>query len=760
MNSPRIIFLFLSATVWFVMAGIFLNLALSKNREKIFYMLPIGMAMLTLPIYLVFMSARTYTIAMLFDGLYFACTDWLCFFMMLYVYVYIGRKRRLKGIIYSLAPLVVIDTVSLIINVRTQHSFNLEWTKALSNGFYWSCTFKRLHYVHLGLCYIMVLTTIIRLGEKAVKAPYSYKKNFFGILAAFLVVIVVNIFCYVHNLPVDFSVLLYPLLAAFIYCFALYSIPYHLLRQSLSNVNENINDAILYFNINKDCIYKNTKAEGLFSVNGQFSENMAIELFLKHKGCAPKENARHPVEYFYVNGAERQFEIECENIFYGYSHIGSYLKLTDKTDEIEKFLEQKFLTIHDGLTGAYNREHFFELCDKRIKKSPGEKNLMMATNIRQFKLLNEIFGEETGDQILIRMVTTAKTFTLHDSLIGRIGDDRFALFCKKEFFKESLINVFLDSAQEVLGNSMYKINLCVGICETQGTEESAQVLYDKAQLSIKKLGDDYQKHFAYYDSDLMDELLREKQIVTEFESALKSGQIHMYLQPIMDSQERVTGCEALARWNNPDHGLLLPEVFIPVLERTGLIHKLDTYIWEEAAKKLSQWRKEGEENIEIFVNVSSKDIFYIDIADSFKQLLLKYEFDPKNLKIEFTESALPNNLKDAVTLFEKLKKMGFCIGIDDFGHGYSSLNFLKDINADFLKMDMVLLQKTENEKRAKIILSFISQISHALGMHLISEGVETAGQFAFLTQLGCPYFQGFYFSQPFTVDEFEDRYLH
>ena len=190
-----------------------------------------------------------------------------------------------------------------------------------------------------------------------------------------------------------------------------------------------------------------------------------------------------------------------------------------------------------------------------------------------------------------------------------------------------------------------------------------------------------------------------------------------------------------------------------------MIHKLDTFIWDKAAQTLEEWSKRGIDNMQISVNVSAKDMFYIDIADSFKQMLLKRTFNPQNLKIEFTEEALNADLNAAVRLFEKLKKLGFEVGIDDFGHGYSSLNFLKDVNADILKLDMVLIQKNENTERAKIILKFIVQISKALGMKLISEGVETAEQLSTLKELGFPYFQGFFFSKPIAINEFEEKYL-
>ncbi|MBR5097377.1 MAG: EAL domain-containing protein, partial [Treponema sp.] len=591
-------------------------------------------------------------------------------------------------------------------------------------------------------------------------APYGYKTKYVSVFAAFVVVVIANAFCYTRNFVIDFSVFIYPLLAVFIYYNSSFAAARQLLTNSLTNVNENVEDAILYFDINDDCFYTNTKAKLLFlDSSGKFSPLKASEFLIYARGKTQGNKSSKPVEFFTINGQERQFEIETEDIFYGYNLIGSYLKLSDKTDEINRYLTQKFLANHDELTGAYNREHFFKACDEKIKENPDVEYLMLSSNIRQFKLVNELFGEEVGNKILTKMVTTAKMLAIHDCVLGRVGDDRFGLLVEKQYYTEASIKAFLEKSQEVLEGSVYKLNLCVGICEVHGDNESAQLLYDKTQLAIKNIGNDYQKHIAYYNSDLMDELLRERQITTEFEEALAAGQICMRLQPLVDADGKIHGCEALARWNHPQRGLLEPEFFLPALERSGLIHKLDTFIWEQTAFLLEDWEKRGIDNIQISVNVSAKDIFYIDISDSFKQLLLKHSFAPQNLKVEFTEGSLTSGVRQAVELFTELKQLGFEVGIDNFGHGYSSLNFLKDVNADILKIDMALVQENENPERNKTILKFIVDIAKALNMKLISEGVETAEQLKILRQLGCSYFQGFYFSKPLTVKDFEEKYL-
>ena len=759
MISLELTFYILSSVVWLTLLFSFLSLLRVNVKGKIFYILPIGMATLTIPIYALFLTSKSYFCAMLFDGLYFICTDFLCYFMLLFILCYSLKPKAIRLAAFAFIPPLLVDSVSLIVNVWPQHSFELTKVILEDGDIYWSCAFTGLHYIHLGFCYFMAALAFILLIRSIVCEPSFYKTKYIAIFIAFIVVICANAFCYSKDLAIDFSVLFYPILGIFIYYYSAYSAPRQLITHSLSSVNETIDEAILYFDINDDCIYKNTKGKELFCIDGEFSQDEAKRFLHYARGKLQSKKNSPPVEFIKVAGEERQFEIESEDVYYGYNLIGSYLKLTDKTDEINKYLTQKFLATHDELTGAYTREHFFKVCDEKLKENPDIQYIMVSSNIRQFKLLNDLFGEEMGNKVLLSMVTAAKTLAIHDSVLGRVGDDRFGLLAQKQYFTEDHIKAFLKAPQEVLKDSMYKLNLCVGICEARGENESAQLLYDKTQLAIKKIGDDYQNHFAYYNSDLMDQLLRERQVTADFNTALGHGQIQMYLQPFFDTTGKPCGAEALARWQHPQRGLLLPEMFIPILENSGLIHRLDTYIWESAAKQLEKWQKQGHDTTYISVNVSPKDIFYIDIADTFKQLLLKYSFNPQNLKIEFTESALTKDIAATIDLFDKLKQLGFEIGIDDFGHGYSSLNFLKDVNADILKMDMALVQQSENTDRVRVILKFIVQISNALSMNLISEGVETEDQLATLKDLGFPLFQGYYFSKPLPVEKFEEKYL-
>lgn len=202
-----------------------------------------------------------------------------------------------------------------------------------------------------------------------------------------------------------------------------------------------------------------------------------------------------------------------------------------------------------------------------------------------------------------------------------------------------------------------------------------------------------------------------------------------------------------------------PIDFIPVYEKSGLISRLDRYIWEQAAAKLGEWKKAGI-NMSISVNISPKDFYYIDIFNTFAGLIKKYDIEPSNLKIEITETTIMSDVPNLMGELEELRKAGFTLEMDDFGSGYSSLNTLKDINVDVLKVDMGFIKETKNVKKSRIILASVIKMAKELNLLIITEGVETEEQVDNLTKLGCDVFQGYYFSKAIDVNEFEKRYLY
>lgn len=285
------------------------------------------------------------------------------------------------------------------------------------------------------------------------------------------------------------------------------------------------------------------------------------------------------------------------------------------------------------------------------------------------------------------------------------------------------------------------------------------MLYDEALLALRSIPQDYKQSFIFYNSELMEQILLEKDITNDFPDAIRNEQFNLQLQPIFDSQDKCVGAEAFVYWNHPALGKESPQYFLKVLEDHSLIHVLDTYVIEHAIRILKVWQDNGQKDKIISVNISTKDIYYMNIYDVVTGLVEKYGIDPSRLYLEFKETLLTADAANAKKLLRNLQNYGIKVGIDNFGRGYSSLNLLKDVQANFLKIDMLFLSESENEDRSYKILKFMVKLAKTLNMIVISQGVEHQSQYDILRQLKCDYMQGYHFSKLLSITDFEKKYM-
>ncbi len=327
-----------------------------------------------------------------------------------------------------------------------------------------------------------------------------------------------------------------------------------------------------------------------------------------------------------------------------------------------------------------------------------------------------------------------------------------------EYFDRSKLDHDLAEIKKDADNNNFGIMFEAGIYHIGDNSLEAEVICNRASMAlrhVKDCGDSMA--CAVYTEQMTLAALSDNRLVSQFEQALKKDEFDLFLQPQTDAEGHVKSAEALARWIHEDE-IIAPMDFIPGLEKNGMIHRMDRVIWEKAARQLRDWKGTPFEKIAISVNVSPIDVTVIDIVEYFEKLVEQYEIDPGMLNIEITESAMINSPEQLLRIVDKLHRRGFCVEIDDFGSGYSSLKMLKDLNADVLKIDQGFLEHTVHERKMKTILSAIISLSHALGMKVITEGVETKEMVEMLSGMGCHLFQGFYFARPMPVAEFVKRY--
>ena len=435
--------------------------------------------------------------------------------------------------------------------------------------------------------------------------------------------------------------------------------------------------------------------------------------------------------------------------------LGSYLGTTRENAAVYAKLEYRLN--YDSLTKAYNRYGFYKNAQKLIKEHTDTEYCLILSDIKSFKLINEIYGENIADKILIDEVNIIRQKMKGNSVLGRLNGDIIAMVIPKEYLSEKEFSDMIKLLSDRYSNKNFRLHIYLGVYYIKDVNETIRQMVDKVSLVIMKSKGNMSNYILYYDENSYRNDIFKQQLIGEFETALNENQFCMYLQPQTDKDGNMLGAEALIRWNHPNMGLIMPGAFIECFEDAGLIYRLDNYIWEEAAKQLKIWKDSGY-NYYISVNISAKDFYHIDVYQTFKNLVSKYGIDTDKLHIEITETALSEDKQAAHKTIERLHDEGFIIEIDDFGSGYSSFNFLKDVCADVIKIDRVFLKKSSHEERGEQILRSIISLSHDIGMDVITEGVENVDQLSMLAKMNCDWFQGYYFSKPITVGDFEEKY--
>ena len=698
--------------------------------------------------------------AVLLTGVYYIATDWLAMTLIFFVAEYTRIHPPTKVPRAILTTLAAADTVSMIVNTFTRHMFTMtrgsnDWAD------YWHAQYKLPHFLHLGFVYLMVLYCIALLVYRMIRAPKIYKSKYGVIVALLAAVVVVNSVCVALEAEFDYSVLIYGLIAIAISYFVLYASPRSLLESMHSSLVEDSVIGLFVYDDNKQCVGANRAARDLFGVQGDEIYRVA-EQYLAQGEEEFQGNLRDAM------GAERQVERGGETMYVYVNYqklldrkdrvLGSGFQFEDRTTVVQQYEENKYKATHDGLTGLLNRDAF-EQRVKQILAGSDETYYMLCSNIKDFKLINELCGSEVGDRLLIEQANAIRSDEAGDSISTRMYADKFCtLLPKRDFNAEQFKETMMALMDRVLSIPL-RTHFYFGVYEVTDRDEPVWTMCDKAMMAIDVIRGSYEQFVSFYREDLFQRIIREKEILGGFDRAIENGEFHMFLQPQIAHDGTLVGAEALVRWIHPEKGMISPGEFIPVLEKSGLIHRLDLHMWDKAAAQLEKWKREGRDNLSISVNISTKDFYLIDIREAFRELAQKHDFDIKNLKLEITESALMKDVRKIMRNMDELHDLGYDIEIDDFGSGYSSLGMLKDIHADILKIDMIFLQETVNTQRSTTIIKNVISMSKELGMPVITEGVETKEHVDFLLSAGCDMFQGFYFSRPVSVDLFEREYM-
>ena len=427
--------------------------------------------------------------------------------------------------------------------------------------------------------------------------------------------------------------------------------------------------------------------------------------------------------------------------------------------ENELLIEQKneelrYLLDHDALTGLYNRSTFCRKTADFLRQNPEGTYNMVQFDIERFKVINELYGNFMGDRILLLIAEGLQKCLKSKGTYGRLEADHFAV-CLPAGTEE--LQQVRDQMEKSLASVKIeqKINLYYGVYTIEDRGMSVDLMCDRANLALRTVKGNSNRAYAVYNDELHQVVLSEQQLTNSMEEALLQRQFEVYYQPVVDlNTGDVVSAEALVRWNHPEKGMVSPGFFIPFFEHNGFIIKLDAYIREEVCRNMMELRRRGLKNIPVSVNVSRLEFYDPNLCRSIIDLTERYRLEPQMMRLEITESAYTDNPQQLLAAMKELQNYGFQVLMDDFGSGYSSLNMLKDVPVDILKMDMKFLEDQGISGRGPEILASLVRMAKKLGMRTIAEGIETKEQGDFLRSVGCEYGQGYYYARPMPSDSF------
>ncbi|RDC40384.1 diguanylate cyclase [Eggerthella lenta] len=425
-----------------------------------------------------------------------------------------------------------------------------------------------------------------------------------------------------------------------------------------------------------------------------------------------------------------------------------------RTDQAERSQIQ-LLRERDQLTGLYNAATFYDKAEHLVADMPDIAYDAAYIDIEHFKIYNEWHGREAGDAILRAIASRiGEIARKHGGIAGYLGGDDFTLLLPHGLIDEKRVESELKKepfdSEDTIG-----FQPAFGVCAIDSPDVSVVTACDHAMIAMNSVKGAYTKRIAWYEAEMTEEMETEAKILLEVKRALTNHEFVLHWQPQCNTRtERIAGLEALVRWQHPSRGIVMPGAFIPVLERNNFIASLDLYVWEEACRHIRSWIDRGGVPIPVSVNISRADLYAIDVVEALEGLVSRYDLDHRLLELEITESAYAEDEKmaDAVA---RLKGLGFTILMDDFGSGYSSLNMLKDITVDILKIDMGFLARQDQSQRSESILEAIVSMARFMDLRIIAEGAETKEQVDFLQGIGCDYAQGYYFYRPMSTEALE-----
>lgn len=415
----------------------------------------------------------------------------------------------------------------------------------------------------------------------------------------------------------------------------------------------------------------------------------------------------------------------------------------------------------DIVTGGDNWLSFVRKSSRLLKRNYGNRNNYAVIHLRmeKYRSFCTCFGVKEGEELLERFYKTLKKQIRCKEAMAHYEQADFALLLRYE--DEENLNLRIEKVEQALNNVTPNIKLyfSAGICFVEKRNQDIEELYNNAMSATGLLEDEAEHRIAFFDVEMKKQQLWERKVEDEMDRALKNKEFKVYLQPKYSAKEEIiAGAEALVRWIHSTEGFVPPNKFIPIFEKNGFILQLDDYMLEEVARQQAKWIAEGREVVPVSVNVSRAHFTREDLAEHICGIVDKFNVPHNVIELELTESAFFDDKQVLLDTVKKLREHGFVVSMDDFGAGYSSLNSLKELQIDVLKIDADFFRGVDSEERGMLIVAEVIDLAKKLDMKIVAEGIESREQVDFLAEQDCDLIQGYYFAKPMPIEEFEEKY--
>ena len=678
----------------------------------------------------------------------FVFTDWTLFSLLAFVCEYIERplKRREAAVV---ATLFHIDSAICISN-PINHYAAVFSTHEIGNMVYLDVErkiFWNIHYLYIYFLCAYMLGAII---FKIFKTPKLYKGRYALICAILSSILIFDVyFALDPNNRFDITAFLIAVAVAVLYHSTYTFLPKRLLEGLQAYVNDNISDATIIYDDAGEVLSINKKAKALIETEiWKNSENLLNYLgFPDTEGNFRKQIKDNIFDIFYKPIYDEKDKILAKTFI--------FTDITRLEHQIER--EHRIATM-DPLTGAYNRNGFFEAANDFLYINESDAGFaLIVSGIVNFKAINSSYGTAVGDRVLKYIAGRFKDYNHNYPLIyGRTAEGKFSILLPFDYVDEiaadmSSLEIPVDDGPDI------HVDMCHGFVVLDDIAKPLEHYYERALLALAECKDNPLVGIMEYSYSFEDKVKRKQAITAEMHRALREDQFYIDIQPQINLSDRtVSGAEALVRWKHPLLGRLMPNEFIPIFEENGFIVNLDIHVWEMAAALAKNLSDRGIYYGPISINVSQIDISKTDVVNTLLRIVEKNELDPYRLHIEITESACTDRRDLLIRTMENLRKNGFILEIDDFGSGYSSLNALMHMPFDIVKLDLEFMKEKNLDGRNGVIIQSIVEKIHAMHAEVIVEGVEDEVNVENMVRFGGDVAQGYYFSRPLSPEAFSD----